>query len=90
VAERAGLAGTQFRWRYRDDVVGEDWTAWHTVEGGCPACCHGGPHDGEHQQGAGYYGKDGVMDWGEHTTCDPLDPDEILPVEWRSEETARG
>jgi hypothetical protein len=77
------LPGDQFRWRYQDDAMGEDWTDWHTVEGNCPSCCHGGPRGGQHQQGAGYYNEDGIMDWSGHTVCDPHDLDEWVSVEWR-------
>ena len=82
--------GTHFRWQYQDDSIGEAWTDWHASEGPCSACCHGGPHGGEHQQGAGYYDETGVMDWNAHTRCDPMDPDEVMTVEWRVEEVSRG
>ena len=83
-AKRETLPGSQFRWRYQDDAVGEAWSDWHTVDGACSACCHGGPHDGEQQQGGGYYDEDGVMDWGGHTRCDPRDIDWWVTVEWQS------
>lgn len=85
--ETVALPGAGFRWWYRDDSLGETWSDWHTVsadEGQCSACCHGGPHGGEHQQGAAYYDNDGVLDWYCHTTCDPRDIDDWVTVEWRS------
>ena len=80
-------ADGQFRWRYQDDAMGEDWSEWHDVQGTCGACCHAGPHDGVHQQGAGYYDEDGIMDWGAHTYCDPRDLEEGMRVEWRGPRT---
>ena len=71
----------RFRWRYQDDVMGEEWSDWHVDGPDCSTCCHGGPHDGEHQQAAGYLDESGIMDWYGHARCDPRDPDG-LPVEW--------
>jgi hypothetical protein len=75
----------RFRWRYQDDVVGEEWSGWHTFAETCPACCHGAPRDGVHQQAAGYYDENRIMDWYAHTTCDPDDLDEWTRVEWRTD-----
>lgn len=77
------LAGSQFRWRFTDDSIGEQWSDWHTVELPCPACCHNGPEDGEHLQGAGYYDEDGYVDWSAHSRLDPTDIEEWVTMEWR-------
>jgi hypothetical protein len=71
----------RFRWRFTDDAVGEDWTAWHVAVGPCSACCCNGPTDGEHQEQSAYYDEDGILTGG-HTRCDPVDPDPGQTVEY--------
>lgn len=79
----APLPGTEFRWHYEDDSMGATVSDWHTVDGPCSSCCHGGPDtEGVHQQGAAYE-EDGIMDWAGHTRCDPRDIDEGTRAEWR-------
>jgi hypothetical protein len=62
----------QFRWRFVDDSIGEQWSEWHTQELPCDACCCGGPEDGEHLEAAGYYDEWGLMESG-HSRFDPAD-----------------
>lgn len=82
--ETIALPGTQFRWKFYDDCVGEDWTKWHSVDGDCAGCCCSGPHGGEHQHPASYRDEDGYL-WGyNHTSLDPRDTDELDTVEWRT------
>ncbi len=73
---------TEFRWRFSDDAIGEQWSAWHQVEGECSACCCWGPLDGEHQEAA-EYDEDGSLTSG-HTRLDPADVDEGVVVERRT------
>jgi hypothetical protein len=83
----AGTDGTrsaarEFRWRVTDDLLGDDWTDWHTTTGPCSACCCGGPRDGVHQHG--------TMDHDEgfltktHRWLDPADPADCDQVEFRA------
>jgi hypothetical protein len=62
----------KFRWQFTDDVIGEQWSKWHATNGPCPACCCGGPDDGEHQEPCPYYDEDGILVSG-HTRLDPTD-----------------
>lgn len=77
------LPGREFRWRFYDAVIGDQWSEWHTTTGPCPGCCCGGPNDGEHREGAGWYDKDGMIDFGGHARLDPTDIDDHDTVEWR-------
>lgn len=73
----------QFRWKFTDDGIGEQWTGWHNLSGPCPACCCGGPDDGEHQESSEYYDEYDVLTAG-HTRLDPTDIDDDLDtVEWK-------
>jgi hypothetical protein len=71
----------RFRWRYQDDSLGETWSDWHVDGPDCPACCHCGPREGAHQQGAAFYDEDEALDWSAHTTCDPR-VDDDYDIEW--------
>lgn len=77
-----GESGSEFRWRYYDDAMGETWSEWHVVADHCPACCCDGVVDGEHQEPSEYY-EDGIPSRG-HARYDPINPDYPKPVEWRS------
>lgn len=72
----------EFRWRFCDDAVGEQWSRWHTSAGPCTACCCGGPDEGEHQEPAEYYDEDDILSSG-HSRLDPDDVNEWIIVEWK-------
>lgn len=74
-------SATKFRWRFDDDTLGDHWSAWHSVQGPCSACCCGGPKDGAHLEGAGYYDEDGFLDSG-HSRMDPRQIDAWDEVEF--------
>lgn len=77
----------QFRWRFYDEDIGYTWSDWHTDGSGCPACCCGGPIEGEHQESAVYYDEFNLPVFSGHARCDPHgDPNDrvvLTPLEWR-------
>lgn len=73
----------EFRWKYVDDSLGEQWSEWHAAEGECPACCCDGPRLGHHFSAAAFYDQDGYLEWGAHVELDPDHPMEWEEVEWR-------
>lgn len=78
-------SGTEFRWWFYDEDMGEKWTKWHTVNGPCAACCCDGPKDGEHQEQCVYYDDpdDYLPVFTGHTRFNPLKPAPLARVEWR-------
>lgn len=72
----------EFRWRFHDDCAGDQWSRWHVTPPPCPACCCGGPDEGEHQEPAEYYDEDGILS-SYHARHDPDDPDIPTTQEWR-------
>lgn len=71
----------KFRWRFFDDLLGDHWSEWHTVEGECAACCCNYPRDGEHAAGGMSYDDDGILT-SSHSWLDPDDLDPLEEVEW--------
>lgn len=76
------MTGSEFRWRYFDAALGNEWSDWHAGALPCPACCCGGPEEGEHLEGSEYYDEDGFLSNG-HTRCDPAE-DDWQTIEWRT------
>lgn len=74
----------QFRWKFSDNVLHDQWSRWHVDAASCGVCCCGdGPdRDGEHREAAEFYDDDGFLSPG-HSYLDPADPDPWVTVEWR-------
>ena len=63
-------------------MMGEDWTFWHSIEHSCKGCCKCYSEDDDHQNIAGFYDEDGIMDYGAHVYFDLNEPNENEIVEW--------